>query len=51
MARGRALVEDLLPLLEEELKPELDAYIAGRFAEMRSRYASFIEREQSRLAG
>ncbi len=24
MARGRALVEDLLPLLEAELRPELD---------------------------
>jgi hypothetical protein len=50
MARGRALVEELLPLLEGELKPELDAYTADRFAQMRVRYASFIDRERARLA-
>lgn len=50
MARGRPLVRDLLPLLEEELRPELDLYAHGRFSAMRDRYAAFIERERARLA-
>jgi hypothetical protein len=49
MARGRALVRDVLPLLEEELHAELDGYAAIRFAEMRERYKGFIERERARL--
>ncbi len=53
MARGRTLVEDLLPLLETHLRPELDAHAAARFDEMLSRYAPFIARERARapLAG
>src|ERR1700743_3613479 len=31
MARGRTLVEDLLPLLEHHIRPELDAHAAERF--------------------
>jgi hypothetical protein len=34
MARGRALVEDVLPVLEARLAPSVDAYAAARFAEM-----------------
>jgi hypothetical protein len=49
MARGRALVEDLLPLLEAHVAPELDGHAAERFEEMRTRYATFIAREQARL--
>ena len=48
MARGRALVQQVLPLLEEELRPELDGYAAARFQLMRERYAEFIARERSR---
>jgi hypothetical protein len=48
MARGSALVREVLPVLEEELGPALDGYAAERFAEMTSRYASFIERERTR---
>jgi hypothetical protein len=48
MARGPALVEDVLPVLEEGLIPELDAYAAERFAQMRERYAGYIARIQSR---
>jgi hypothetical protein len=48
MARGRTLVCDILPLLEEDLGPELDAYAAGRLQAMRDRYAGYIERERSR---
>jgi hypothetical protein len=49
MARGRTLVKDLLPLLEEELDPQLDGYAMSRLDAMRDRYAGFIERERARL--
>ena len=48
MVRGRALVEDLLPVLEAELDPTLDAYAAGRLADMRLRYADYIARIEAR---
>src|ERR1700757_4678654 len=35
MARGRILVEDVLPLLEEHIGPELDTHAAQRFQDMR----------------
>lgn len=50
MARGRTLVEDLLPLLDQYVRPELDGHAAERYDEMRTRYAAFIAREQSRAA-
>lgn len=50
MARGRTLVEDLLPLLEAHVRPELDGHAAARFDEMRSKYSAFIAREQARRA-
>jgi hypothetical protein len=49
MARGRALVRDVLPLLEEDLHAGLDGYAASRFEAMCQRYAGFIERERARL--
>jgi hypothetical protein len=49
MARGQALVEDLLPLLETHLSPRLDGHASERFNEMRERYAGYISRERSRL--
>src|SRR5579884_546373 len=42
MARGRALVRDVLPVLEA-LSPELDGHAAERLDQMLGRYASFIE--------
>ena len=48
MARGRPLVEDLLPILEAELRPELDAHAFDRFRTMSDRYAAAIERERRR---
>ena len=48
MARGRALVEDVLPVLDEGLTPELDGYACDRLAQMRERYAGYIARVQSR---
>lgn len=50
MARGRVLVEDLLPLLELHLSSALDTHAAERFDEMCSRYAAFIARERARAA-
>jgi hypothetical protein len=49
MARGRALVQDLLPILEQELLPERDAWGAERFQTMCARYAEVIDRERGRL--
>lgn len=48
MARGRVLVQDLLPLLDLHVRPGLDAHAAARLDEMRARYAAFIGREQGR---
>jgi hypothetical protein len=49
MARGRALVSDVLPLLEDELSEDLDGHAASRFRAMSDRYAGFIGRERARL--
>ena len=51
MARGAALVRDVLPILEAELSPGLDEHAATRLQEMRHRYGAFIERERARQAG
>lgn len=48
MARGSALVHDLLPALEGGLADEIDEHAAGRLAAMRDRYAVYIERERKR---
>jgi hypothetical protein len=48
VARGPALVEDLLPLLEEIVVPELDAHAAGRLRAMRERYDGYIARVRER---
>jgi hypothetical protein len=50
MARGRALVRDVLPVLDA-LGPDLDEHAAERLDQMRRRYASFIARERERLEG
>jgi hypothetical protein len=49
MARGRTLVEDLLPLLERYVTPELDAHAAARLEDMSQKYAVFINRERARV--
>jgi hypothetical protein len=48
MARGRALVEDVLPVLEEAIVPDLDAPAAARLADMTDRYAGYIARARDR---
>lgn len=50
MARGRVLVEDLLPLLEEEVVDGLDGHAAERLRAMCERYGAYIERERRRIA-
>ena len=48
MARGVALVEDVLPVLEDAVTPELDAHAAERLRDMRERYADYIVRVRGR---
>jgi hypothetical protein len=49
MARGTALVRDVLPVLEEALEHSLDEHAAARLSNMCSRYATYISRERARL--
>jgi hypothetical protein len=44
MARGVALVEDVLPVLEDGVRADLDGYATARLAEMLERYAGYIAR-------
>lgn len=48
VARGPALVEDVLPVLDALIVPELDEHAAARLAELRERYAPYITRIQAR---
>lgn len=48
MARGQALVDDVLPVLEASLDPAIDAPSASRLAAMTERYAEYIERVRAR---
>ena len=48
MARGQALVEDVLPVLDAAITPEVDGYAAERLREMRAKYADFIARAERR---
>jgi hypothetical protein len=51
MARGRALVRDVLPVLEGALGSEIDGHAAERLGRMRSRYAAYIARERTIVSG
>jgi hypothetical protein len=44
MARGPALVEDVLPLLDRVDLEQIDGHAAARLAEMRERYAEYFAR-------
>jgi hypothetical protein len=48
MARGPALVHDVLPILEQRISPGLDSHAAERLNGMCERYAAYIERERRR---
>ncbi|HWX74164.1 MAG TPA: hypothetical protein VNZ05_02595 [Solirubrobacteraceae bacterium] len=45
MARGPALVEDVLPIVEDVLDSGVDAHVAARVHAMRTRYADFFARQ------
>ncbi|MDQ2897066.1 MAG: hypothetical protein M3Y09_15710 [Actinomycetota bacterium] len=47
MARGPALVDDLLPYLDPADVEQLDTHAAGRIAAMLERYAPYIERQRA----
>jgi hypothetical protein len=49
MARGRALVEDVLPVIEDLVTPDVDAYAAARLQAMCERYADYIARTRRPL--
>ena len=48
MARGRGLVEDVLPVLEDVISPALDEPAADRLDGMTAKYADFIARVRAR---
>jgi hypothetical protein len=50
MARGEALVIDLLPILERNLTPELDGHAHNRLVAMTTDYAEAIARLRARAA-
>jgi hypothetical protein len=50
MARGEALVLELLPLLERNITPDLDDHVYSRLAGMTSRYAEQIAKVRARAA-
>jgi len=50
MARGQALVEDVLPVLDAALAEGIDGHAAQRLADMREQYADFIARAERRAA-
>jgi len=50
MARGEALVLDLLPILERHVTAELDGHAYERLTAMTDRYADAIARRRARAA-
>ena len=49
MARGKVLVRDVLPLLEQHVDDELDGHAAERLRQMLERYGGYIGRERAAL--
>jgi hypothetical protein len=50
MARGRALVEEVLPVLERGITPEVDEHAAARLAAMKADYVGYIADVRRRAA-
>jgi hypothetical protein len=46
MARGPALVEDVLPVVEAVLSDEVDGHVSERIREMRAQYADYFARHE-----
>ncbi len=51
MARGTALVRDILPVLDAAPVAQLDAHAGERLQTMLERYRPVIDRERARLRG
>ena len=51
MARGVALAEDVLPVIEPVITPELDPHAAARLQAMRERYADYFAAIRARAEG
>ena len=51
MARGPALVHEVLPVLVDGLESGIDDHAAARLRDMLDRYAGYIARERARRAG
>jgi hypothetical protein len=51
MARGPALVGEILPILDSAPLARLDSHAAERVRAMCERYAGYIERERARTRG
>jgi hypothetical protein len=47
MARGAALAQDVLPVVESALTDEIDAHVLARVRDMRVKYADFFARYES----
>lgn len=50
MVRGPALTEDLLPILERHIQPDLDAHAHARLTAMLDRYGDVVARARQRAA-
>ena len=50
MVRGPALTEDLLPILERHIQPDLDAHAHARLTAMLDRYGDVVDRARRRAA-
>jgi hypothetical protein len=51
MVRGTYLRDEILPLLEDTIVPELDAYAYERVQQMKARYATRLDRAPTRSHG
>jgi hypothetical protein len=49
-ARGPALTQDLMPILERRISPDLDGHTYARLVQMRERYADVFDRAAARAA-
>ena len=47
MARGEALAQDVLPVLERHVDPDLDAHASARLATMLGRYGETLARQRT----
>jgi 16S rRNA (guanine527-N7)-methyltransferase len=51
MARGAALAEDVLPVVESVLTDEIDSHVSARIRDMRANYAQYFARYEGPVDG